>query len=123
MGALPDLITIRGIEVFAFHGVLASEKEIGQRFLIDVELSMDLAPAGASDSLAETVDYGVLAQRIHDVVLAERWDLIERVATRVAETVLEDTRVGAVAATVHKPAAPITVGFSDVTVTVRRGRS
>ena len=120
---MADSIAITGIEVFAFHGVLASEREIGQRFLIDVELSMDLAPAGASDSLAETVDYGVLAQRIHDVVAAERWDLIERVATRVAETVLEDTRVGAVAATVHKPAAPIAVGFSDVSVTVRRGRS
>ena len=120
---LADLITIKGIEVFAFHGVLSSEKESGQLFLVDVELSMDLALAGASDSLADTVDYGLLAQRIHDVVASERWDLIERVATRVAETVLEDTRVGAVAATVHKPAAPITVGFSDVSVTVRRGRS
>jgi 7,8-dihydroneopterin aldolase/epimerase/oxygenase len=118
-----DSIAITGIEVFAYHGVLPEEKKTGQSFLIDVELSMDLAPAGASDSLAETVDYGLLAQRIHDVVASERWDLIERVAARVAETVLEDTRVGAVVATVHKPAAPITVGFSDVSVTVRRGRS
>ena len=120
---MADSIAITGIEVFAFHGVLASEKENGQLFLVDVELSLDLAPAGASDALAATVDYGLLAQRIHDVVASERWDLIERVATRVAETVLEDTRVGVVVATVHKPAAPIAVGFSDVSVTVRRGRS
>jgi dihydroneopterin aldolase len=117
------LITLRGIEVFAYHGVLPEEKKAGQLFLVDVELSIDLASAGASDSLAETVDYGLLTQRIHDVVASERWDLIERVATRVAETVLEDTRVEAVVATVHKPAAPIAVGFSDVSVTVRRGRS
>lgn len=120
---MTDLITIKGIEVFAFHGVLPSEKENGQLFLVDVELSMDLASAGASDSLADTVDYGLLAQRIHDVVASERWDLIERVASRVAETVLGETRVGAVVATVHKPAAPIAVGFSDVSVTVRRSRS
>lgn len=120
---MADSISITGIQVFGFHGVLASEKENGQPFLVDVELSVDLAPAGASDALAETVDYGQLAQRIHDVVATERWDLIERVATRVAETVLEDARVGAVVATVHKPAAPIPVGFSDVSVTVRRGRS
>jgi dihydroneopterin aldolase len=120
---LTDLIRITGIEVFAYHGVLPAEKKDGQHFLVDVELSVDLTSAGASDALAETVDYGLLAQRIHDVVASERWDLIERVAARVAETVLEDTRVGAVVATVHKPAAPITVGFSDVSVTVRRGRS
>ena len=120
---MADSIAITGIEVFAYHGVLPDEKKTGQRFLVDVELSVDLASAGASDELAETVDYGVLAQRIHDVVASERWDLIERVATRVAEAVLEDTRVGAVVATVHKPAAPIAVGFSDVSVTVRRDRS
>ena len=109
--------------MFAYHGVLPEEKKAGQRFLVDVELSVDLSSAGASDVLAETVDYGLVAQRIHDVVASERWDLIERVATRVAETVLEDVRVGSVVATVHKPAAPIAVGFSDVSVTVRRDRS
>ena len=117
-----DLITITGIEVFAFHGVLTSEKENGQRFVVDVELGLDLSKSGASDDLLETVDYGLLAQRIHDVVASERWDLIERVATRVAETVLEDSRVEMVVATVHKPDAPIAVGFGDVAVTVRRDR-
>ncbi len=120
---LADMIRIMGIEVFAYHGVLPEEQKEGQRFLVDVELEVDLSPAGASDDLAETVDYGLLAQRIHVVVASERWDLIERVASRVAETVLEDARVRAVVATVHKPAAPIAVGFSDVSVTVRRTRS
>jgi len=120
---MADSITITGIEVFAYHGVLPEEKKTGQRFLVDVEVQLDLSTAGASDDLTQTVDYGSLAQRIHDVVASERWDLIERVATRVAETVLEDTRIGGVVATVHKPTAPIAVGFSDVSVTVRRDRS
>lgn len=119
---MTDSITIAGIEVFAYHGVLAKEKNKGQLFLVDVELRLDLSAAGDSDDLAETVDYGLLAQQIHDLVASERWDLIERVAARVAETVLEDVRVREVVATVHKPGAPIAVGFSDVSVTVRRGQ-
>ena len=117
-----DSITITGIEVFAYHGVLAEEKETGQRFLVDVELGLDLSGAGATDDLAQTVDYGVLAQRIHDVVATERWDLIEKVAARVAETVLEDARVETVVVVVHKPGAPIAVDFQDVSVTIRRDR-
>jgi len=117
-----DSIAITGIEVFAYHGVMAEEKKDGQRFLVDVELRLDLSAAGDSDDLAETVNYGLLAQQIHDLVASERWDLIERVAARVAETVLEDARVREVVATVHKPGAPIAVGFSDVSVTVRRGQ-
>ena len=117
-----DSIRITGIEVLGYHGVLAREKSEGQLFLIDVELKLDLSAAGDSDDLAETVDYGLLAQQIHDLVASERWDLIERVAARVAETVLEDVRVREVVATVHKPGAPVAVGFSDVSVTVRRGQ-
>jgi dihydroneopterin aldolase len=55
-------------------------------------------------------------------VADERWDLIERVATRVADSVLGDERIYSVEVTVHKPDAPIKVGFADVSVTVRRDR-
>ena len=117
-----DSITIAGIEVFGYHGVLAVEKAEGQRFLVDVELGLDLSGPGATDDLAQTVDYGAMAQRIHDVVATERWDLIEKVAARVAETVLEDARVETAVVTVHKPGAPIGVDFEDVSVTIRRDR-
>ena len=117
-----DSIRISGIEVFAYHGVLAEEKKTGQRFLVDVELGLDLSSAGSSDDLGQTVDYGALAQRIYDLVASERWDLIETVASRVADAVLDDSRVVSVAATVHKPQAPIPVKFGDVSVTVRRDR-
>ena len=120
---LADSITITGIEVFAFHGVLAEEKKDGQLFLVDVEVRLDLSAAGETDDLSETVDYGLLAQQVHEVVASERWDLIERVAARVAGTVLEDARVREVLVTVHKPGAPLSVSFSDVSVTIRRGQT
>ena len=118
-----DSITITGIEVFAHHGVLEAEKAEGQSFLIDVEIGLDLSPAGDTDDLGQTVDYGSLAQRIHDLVASERWDLIETVASHVADAVLEDPRVETVVATVHKPQAPIAVGFGDVSATIRRDRA
>ena len=117
-----DSIHLSGIEVFAFHGVLPEETEKGQAFLIDVEVRLDLSQAGKTDDLADTLDYGSLAQRVHDLVATDRWNLIERVATRVAESILEDSRTESVVVTVHKPGAPIGVGFSDVAVTVRRDR-
>lgn len=120
---MSDRIELRGLKVFARHGVLDHEQDDGQYFYIDVILQLDLARAGASDTLADTVDYGVMAQRIHDTVANERWDLIERVATRVAESVLEaDSRIEAVSVTVHKPSAPISLDFADVAVTIDRRR-
>lgn len=124
-GAQPrgnDQIRLTGIEVFAHHGVLASEKENGQLFLVDLEITLDLGRAGDSDRLEDTVDYGALANAVHGVVAGERWDLLERVAQRVAEVALGQPMVMAVAVTVHKPDAPIPVPFADVAVTIRRQR-
>lgn len=119
---MSDRIALSGIEVFARHGVLDREQEEGQLFAIDVDLSLDLTAPGHSDCLTDTVDYGALAGRIHDLVSSERWNLIEKVAQRVADLVLENSLVEAVTVTVHKPQAPIEVPFRDVTVTITRSR-
>lgn len=117
---MTDQIRLTGLEVFAYHGVLDEEKRAGQRFVVDVVLELDLATAGASDNLADTVDYGSLAGEIEALVSSERWNLIERIAERVAEVVLERAPVSAVEVTVHKPQAPVGVALEDVSVTVRR---
>lgn len=119
---MSDRIVIEGLEVWAHHGVLPHERELGQRFVVDVALEVDLAPAGASDALAETVDYGALAQAIHDRVAGERHDLLERVAERVAELVLDEPLVRSVEVAVRKPSAPLTVAAGEVRVEVRRSR-
>ncbi|MBO1901662.1 dihydropteroate synthase [Leucobacter weissii] len=115
-----DRIALTGLEVFAHHGVYADERANGQRFLIDAELSLDLAPAAGGDDLAATVHYGELAEAIVAAVRRDPVDLIETVAERVAEVALGFGRVSEARVTVHKPDAPIRAEFADVSVTVVR---
>ncbi len=117
-----DLIRILGIEVFAHHGFLPEEKQIGQRFVIDIDLEVDLSEAGASDAIEKTVDYSAVAIEVAGLVANERWNLIEKVASRIAESVLSRPQVSAVTVTVHKPEAPIDLPFSDVAAVIRRSK-
>lgn len=119
-----DRIVLRGIRAWAHHGVLAHETELGQEFLVDVALHLDLGQAGDSDDLADTVDYGAVAALVHDRVTGTRRDLVEAVATDVAAAVLaHDDRIDGVDVTIHKPAAPVTVALDDVEVRVHRRRT
>jgi dihydroneopterin aldolase len=115
-----DRIALRGLRVRGFHGVLAAEREQGQDFLVDAVLSLDVREAAASDDVADTVDYGTLALQLAEVVAGEPVDLLETLAERLAAVCLADPRVAQAEVTVHKPAAPIPLAFSDVAVTVVR---
>jgi dihydroneopterin aldolase len=115
-----DRIELRGLRVRGHHGVLAHERRDGQDFVVDLVLHLDLAPAGVSDDLADTVDYGALAERAAAVVAGPPRQLIEAVAADVAEQVLTDPRVVEVEVTLHKPQAPIPLAFDDVAVVVAR---
>lgn len=117
---MTDRIELTGIEVQARHGVTEAERATSQRFLVDVTLWVDARPAGSSDDIIDTVDYGRVAVLAHNVVQGESHRLIERVAERVAEVLLEETAVQRVSVTVHKPDAPIPLEFADVSVTVDR---
>jgi dihydroneopterin aldolase len=117
-----DRIDLTGIEVWARHGVLPEEKDKDQLFVVDLEVHFDTTQAARSDHITDTIDYGALAQSVHDLVASESHNLIETVAGRVAGRVLEDQRVERVIVTVHKPQAPISVAFGDVSVTVDRTR-
>jgi dihydroneopterin aldolase len=117
-----DRIELRGLKVRGNHGVFDHERRDGQDFVVDVTVWMDLAPAAASDDLADTLDYGALAQRAAAIVGGEPLNLIEAVAGRVAEDVMTDVRVQAVEVVLHKPQAPIPLDFADVAVVARRSR-
>ena len=117
---MSDRIALTGLRVRGFHGVLPAERRDGQDFVIDVVLSVDVAAAAAADDLAQTVDYGVLADRLAAVVSGEPVDLIETLAARLADVCLHDARVTSAQVTVHKPSAPIALRFDDVAVTVVR---
>ena len=115
-----DSIILKGLRIPARHGVTGQERAAGQTFVVDVMARLDLSAAGRTDDLSETLDYGVLAEAIHRRVSGEQWNLIETVAERVADLVLENELVTRVAVTVHKPEAPIGVPFEDVAVTIVR---
>jgi dihydroneopterin aldolase len=118
-----DRITVRGIRATGFHGVYAEERRTGQPFVVDVVLHVDLAPAAASDDVNATVHYGELAEQVVAAIEGEPVDLVETLAQRVADIALSYPVVDEVEVTVHKPEAPVGVPFSDVAVTLVRGRS
>lgn len=117
---MSDTIHLRGITARGRHGVLEWERQLGQPFVVDADLTVDVRPAAASDDLALTVDYSKVAQAIVHHVESEVYQLIETLADRIAAELLTHPLVTAVTVTVHKPEAPVGVPFSDVAVRVTR---
>ncbi len=102
------------------HGVEPAERSRPQPFAVDLVLEVDLAPAGETDRLADTVDYGALAERAVAVVTGESHHLLERLAARIATECRTDPRVTRVSVTVAKLAPPLGVQVDHVAVTVER---
>jgi 7,8-dihydroneopterin aldolase/epimerase/oxygenase len=118
-----DVIFIRGILIHARHGLLEHESEVGQRFVIDIELSADLSESSRTDRLKDTVNYGSVVDVAMKAFADRNYYLLERAAGAVADSILEAfPRVSAVKVTVHKPHAPIAAIFEDVGVTLTRTR-
>ncbi|WP_445526605.1 dihydroneopterin aldolase [Streptomyces cyslabdanicus] len=117
-----DRVALRGLRARGHHGVFPKEREEGQTFLVDVVLGVDTRPAAADDDLAKTVHYGIVAEEVVAVVEGEPVNLIETLAERIAQVCLKHGGVLEVEVCVHKPDAPITVPFDDVTVTITRSR-
>ena len=122
LGGWGDRITLSGVRGRGFHGVFDHEKREGQEFVVDVELAVDLSLPGHTDDLADTVNYGEIGAAVLARIEGEPFDLIERLASVIAEDALRHTEVDEVAVTVHKPQAPVGVPFGDVTVRVVRRR-
>ncbi|MGE5693849.1 MAG: dihydroneopterin aldolase [Candidatus Sericytochromatia bacterium] len=119
---MTDRIELRGLTVHGHHGVFEHERRDGQDFIVDITLWLDLKPAGDSDDLADTVDYGELAKQAAEIVAGRPRNLIEAVAADIADDVMRDQRVQAAEVTIHKPQAPIPLDFNDVAVVARRSR-
>lgn len=118
-----DYITLTGVRAEGTHGVLNFEHAQPQPFVVDAVLYMDLSDASRSDDLADTVSYAQIADRIVSVIRGEHCDLIERLAQRIADSILLSWRVKKTIVTVHKPQAPIEQDFGDVSVTIERAQS
>jgi 7,8-dihydroneopterin aldolase/epimerase/oxygenase len=103
-GSDNDLILLEGMVFHGRHGTLPAERELGQPFVVDVELRLSLRPAGLSDDLSQTVDYGEVHRQVREIVEGPPVNLTETVAERIAAAVLEGyPLVDAVRVKVAKP--------------------
>jgi dihydroneopterin aldolase len=116
------LIELRGLRALGICGALAEERERRQPLEVDLDLSADLTRAAGTDELADTVDYGAICEIVERVVTEERFTLLERLAGRIAEVVLDDKRVDEVTVSVRKlrPPVPQQLDTAGVRLTVSR---
>ncbi|OJU15899.1 MAG: dihydroneopterin aldolase [Clostridiales bacterium 43-6] len=118
-----DTIMIKGLTIFAYHGVNEEEKRNGQSFVLDILIKTDIKKACISDDLKDTVSYSAAAKKAVAVMTAEKYDLIERAAEVVAQSLLESfPAIREVEVTLKKPQAPIKAEFDYVAVKITRGR-
>jgi dihydroneopterin aldolase len=118
-----DTIFIKGLLMHARHGVMAHEATVGQRFVLDLELTIDLSDSSRTDKLIHTVSYSDVVTSASTAFKGRNYALLERAAGAVADAVLGDfPRVEAVKVTIHKPHAPIAAIFDDVGVIITRRR-
>jgi len=117
-------IIIKGLKIYAYHGVNPEEKELGQNFILDIETELDLTSAFETDNLDDTVSYAKIIKLALAVMTAEKNDLIERAAYRTAKAVLEEfNSIESVKLTLKKPDAPVKADIDYAAVEIELKRS
>ena len=118
---MADLIEIKGIKSFGYHGVFESENIAGQDFFVDILLELDLTRASISDDVSDTVNYSEITDLVVEEVTGERVALIEKLAGRIADRIKKSySQIVTVSVTVHKPQAPVNAQVKDILVTIKR---
>lgn len=118
-----DQILIRDLELFAYHGVNPEEKEMGQSFLLDITAFLDLAMAGQSDDLQDTVSYAAVIKETRKLFCAETYHLLEAAAQHVLAGLFKAfPSICRIRLRLKKPDAPIQAKFSYVAIEIERER-
>jgi 7,8-dihydroneopterin aldolase/epimerase/oxygenase len=115
-----DKIILKQMSFYAYHGAYPEENKLGQRFMVDLELRLNLQLAGKSDRLEYSIDYGQVFQVVEKIVEEEQFRLIETLAERIADTLLTKFLVPEVLVRVTKPDPPIPGHYESVGVEVVR---
>lgn len=117
-----DKIVLKQMSFYAYHGVLPEENKLGQRFLVDVELRLDLRMAGQTDQLEHSIDYSKVFQAVQTTVEKSHYQLIEALAEHIADVLLTEFLVPEVLVRVIKPDPPIAGHYQSVHVEMVRTR-
>lgn len=120
---MTDKILLTGMEFYGHHGCGEEERQRGQVFKVDAELTLDLSKAGKSDRIADTVDYVQVFNEIKEIVTGQPKNLIETVAESIASTLLKKFfQIEVVKLIIYKPSAPFIGVFESVAVSIVRSR-
>ena len=104
---MPDQISLEGMQFYGYHGVNPEERALGQRYVVDLTVDLDLGKAGASDKLEDTVSYARIYRSVRAVIEGEPRNLLESAAEAIADRVLAEFPVDGVSVTVKKPNPPV----------------
>lgn len=117
-----DRIILQNMTFFGYHGVAPEEQVLGQRFQVDLEATLDLAPAGRTDAVADTMNYQEAFHLVEEIVTTRKFKLIEALAETIAAAVLGRFAVESVVVRIRKPSVPIAgmLDFSAVEIVRRR---
>lgn len=119
---MSDYIEITGISGFGYHGLFEHERINGQSFSVDVKLELLNEKAAKSDKIEDAVDYSKVIAVVHEQIVGEPVNLIERLAQIIAEKVLEKFPIDSVEVVVHKANAPVGLPVKDIAVRLKRSR-
>lgn len=117
-----DCIQLTGIRCYGYTGYLPEEQVLGQRFEVDVTLWLDLSLAGESDAIEDTLDYRSIITSVQHLVTTAKFALIERLATAIAQLILQSDKVTQVQVKLSKPAAPIPDFSGKITIEITRSK-
>ncbi len=117
-----DTIHVTGIRAYGYTGYLAEEQVLGQWFEVDLSIDTDLADAGRSDDIEDTLDYRRAIDVVKRHIHKDRFALVEKLATAIADDILALDRVQRVRVQLSKPAAPIPDFGGRITIDLTRSR-
>ena len=118
-----DKIIMKGLIFYGYHGALKEEKELGQRFIVDAKLYIDLKKAGKTDDLDHTVNYKDIYEMIKKIVENEQYNLLEALAERICGDILNSfDAIQRIDVKIKKPETPVAGIFDHFAVQIERGR-
>jgi 7,8-dihydroneopterin aldolase/epimerase/oxygenase len=118
-----DVIQLTGIRCYGYTGYLQEEQILGQWFEVDLRMAVDLAPAGKSDTIDDTLDYRSVIAAVKEIISTARFALVEKLAEKIITTVLDFDKVQQVELKLHKPAAPIPDFGGKITIELIRQKN
>jgi len=118
-----DVIRLKNMVFYGYHGVSESEKSLGGKFEVDLDLYQDLKKAGQSDNLTDTLNYEKIYKTVENCTKRNKYYLIETLAERIAGSILRKYKTDRVLVRVRKPHAPVKGVLDTVEVEIIRTKA